>query len=433
MIDKNELLIYTSDKVNLSDDYYALWEQIASRFSFVRYEYTNTKSKPLELNLIKEINDKYTNKYYSSKPDYKIIWNSMNECILINKTWEYGRIFIIPDYSTPHRYFAGFEYNCEYISSRIAGMIVYFDNDGNMIQNKKKIIRCGLSEDYDIRNGIINHLNSAFYKQTLIFTQSHRDTKNLIININLLDFNDNIICQSSKFTELKTILSNDYTNIQTLLKYPRFFHFHGNSNNKINNDDNKKKNIMIDLGSLKLLKKYVKQYVQPNSNIFKFNPFYYLSLDYYLSNSDQDNMEEFFEQANLYQTEEFTDGYPNKCVICFKKTSEAIFAYKNILMGLGNSFCLECQIRYSLSDKVWKCCKLKKCSDTDSIDLCSNKLSSSNNYLCDNLSHLENYRLNITDTNSNFQDMVDRLVGGINEYIGIFTKKKINVGPCKIK
>jgi hypothetical protein len=428
MIDKKELLIDTSDKVNLSGDYSALWEQIASRFNFVRYEYTNAESKPLEKNIITETNNKYANKYYSSKPDYKIIWNSPNEYILMDDTWKYGQIFVIPDYSTPHRYFVGFEYHSGYTSSRVAGMIVYFDNEGNMIQNKKKIIPCGLIRDYDGRNGIINHLKSAFYKQTLIFTQSHRDTKNLIININLLDFNDKIICQSSKFTELKTIWF-DYTNIQTMLKYPRFFHVFGYSNDK----NNKKINIMIDLASLKLLKNYVNQYIGPNGNIFKFNPADYLSMDYYISNDEQDNLEEFFEKANFYESEEFTDGYPNNCIICLKKTSEATFGHNNTFMGLGNSFCLGCQIRYSLSDKVWKCCKLEKYPYDDSINVCSNKLSSSNNYLCTDLSHLENYRLNINDTNFKFQNIVDGLVDGITEYTGVFTKKKIHVSPCEIK
>jgi hypothetical protein len=432
MIDKKELLIDTSDKVNRSVDYSSLWEQIASRFNFVRYGYIDTESKPLEQNIITETNNKYANKYYSSKSDYKIIWNSPNEYILINKSWEYGEIFVIPDYSTPYRYFVGFVYQGGYTSNMVAGMIIYFDNEGNMIQNKKKIIPRGLIGDYDGRNGRIDNNKSAFYKQTLIFTQSHRDTRNLIININLLDFNDNIICQSNQYTELKTIWS-DYTNIQTMLKYPRFFHFYGYFNNKINNGNKQQINIILDLGSLKLLKNYINQYVQPNGNIFKFNPSDYLSLDYYSSNSDQDNLEEFFDQANLYQSEEFNDGYPNNCVICLKKTTEATFGHNNSFMGLGNSFCLGCQIRYSKSDKVWKCCKLEKCPYTDSIDLCSNNLSSSNNYLCVNSSHLENYRLNIIDTNSNFQDIVDGIVSGITEYIGVFTKKKIHVSPCEIK
>lgn len=433
MIDKKELLVDTSSKINNSGDYSALWECIASKFSFVRIEHQDNKSKELEKNIIEETNNKYTNKYCSSKPDYKIIWDGPNEYILINKPWEYGNIFVVPDYSTPHRYFIGFVYHSGYTSNRVAGMIIYFDSQGNMIGSKKKIIPHNLIMDYDGRNGVINSSKSSFYKQTLIFTQSHRDGQNFIININLLDFADNIISQSSHFTQLKTIWGN-YTNLQTMLKYPRFFHFIGYS------DKEKKQliNIMIDLGSLKLLKNYVKHFFQSNGSTFKFNPSDYLSLYYYISDNEQDNLEKFFEQANLYESEEFTDGYPNNCVICLKKTTEATYGYNNIHMGLGNSFCLCCQIRYSKSEKVWKCCKLEKGLIDGDIDLCSKKLSSTNNYMCTNPSHMEKYRLNIYDGNSNesksnFQEILDGVMDGLTEYIGIFAKKKIHVSPCEIK
>ena len=446
MIAKKELLIYTSDKLNHSGDYSALWKQISSKFNFVRvvYEGDDKESKPLEQNIIAETNIKYTNKYSSSKPDYKIIWSLQNEYILINNTWEYGKIFIIPDYSTPYRYFIGFEFNSGYSSNKVAGMVVYFDPEGNMISTKTKIIPRNLLIDYDWRNGIINCSKSAFFKQTLMFTQSHRDTNNLIININLLDFDDNIICQSNEFTQLKTTW-NDYTNVQTMLKYPRFFHFTSYSDDKQNN--NKQINILIDLGSLKLLKNHTKENTQSNGYIYKFEPLNYLSLDYYISDSEQDNLEEFCQQANFYELEEFTDGYPDKCIVCNKKTAEATFEHNNMFMGLGNSFCLGCQIRYSKSNNVWECCKLKKGFREGEINLCSNNLSSTNNYQCDNSSHLEKYRLNICDSNSksNFQEivngvvngvvngMVDGIVDSITEYIGVFAKKKIHVSPCEIK
>lgn len=138
MIDKKELFIDTSGKLDYSGDYSALWECIASKFSFVRVSYENEESKPLEKNIIDETNNKFINKYYSSKPDYKIIWNASNEYVLINKPWEYGQIFVIPDYSSPYRYFIGFVYHSGYTSNRVAGMVVYFDPQGNMIESKKK-------------------------------------------------------------------------------------------------------------------------------------------------------------------------------------------------------------------------------------------------------------------------------------------------------
>ena len=433
MIEKKELLIYTSGKPNYSSDYSCLWEQIASKFNFIRISYENKESKPSEKNIIDQINTKYTNIYYSSKPDYKIIWDAPNEYILINKPWEYGKIFVIPDYSIPYRYFIGFEYKSGYTTNQVAGMIIYFDLQGNMISTKTKIIPYGLTTNYDVRDGSINSSKSSFYKQTLIFTLSHRDKNNLITNINLLDFDDHIICQSSDFTQLKTIWG-DYTNVQTMLKYPRFFHFVGYSSET----ENKQINVIIDLGSLKMLKNHIKHYTQVYGSIYKNDPSDYLSLDYYISDDKQDNLEEFFERANLYESEEFNDGYPDNCVICLKKTTEATYGYNNICMGLGNSFCLDCQIRYSKSDKAWKCCKLEKGYKDDDINLCSNKLSSSNNYMCINPYHLEKYRLNTVDSNSNklksnFKEMLDGVISGIIDYVGVFEKKKIHVSPYEIK
>jgi hypothetical protein len=169
MYNKKELILHTSDKSSHSMDYFELWKQIAKNFSFVRYGFDTLESKPSKEDIIKEINIK-NKKHYSQIQDYKIILNNSTEYILMNKTWEYGSIFVIPDYSTPYRYFIGFLFGTLYSFSKIAGIIIYFNDIGEQIQSKTKIISCNLVNDYDLRNGQIDSSNSSFYKQTLMFT-----------------------------------------------------------------------------------------------------------------------------------------------------------------------------------------------------------------------------------------------------------------------
>lgn len=92
MIDKKELLLNTNNNLNHSEDYLALWTQIAKKFIFHRHSFDTRESKPLEENIIKETNLRYIKNYssISTKPDYKIIWNASNEYLLINKIWEYS-------------------------------------------------------------------------------------------------------------------------------------------------------------------------------------------------------------------------------------------------------------------------------------------------------------------------------------------------------
>lgn len=461
MFDKKELLINTH-KLNNSGDYFSLWEQLAKKFTFIRYNFNDFDSKISDEDIIKQTNQKFKKSiHYCStsdtniEPNFKIIWKSSNEYVLINKKWELGATFVIPDYSTPYRYFIGFEFKSGYISHKIAGMIIYFDSDGNLLNSKTKIMSRSLVNDYDIRNGCISHDKSAFYKQTLIFTQSHRDTGKLLIFVNLLDFDDNIEANSFYYTQQITTSSiwNNYRVIDKIHEYPRFFHLTGYLDNLNTGTDkdtvNKiKTNILIDLGSLKLLKDHVKELVQTDKSVYKFDQSEYLKFDYYIStNINNDNnvndIEDFFQKANYYEQEEYSDGYPEKCVICNKKTFIATYCYKNLLMGLGNSFCLGCEIRYSKSDKVWKCCKCckyyynynnsekEKSSDNVSIHLCSNILSNTNGYQCVNTKHQDGLKLSISGINKS-NNLLEIIKDTIYNYTDIFSKKEINVYPLEI-
>lgn len=68
------------------------------------------------------------------------------------------------------------------------------------------------------------------------------------------------------------------------------------------------------------------------------------------------------------------DGYPVSCIKCGQDTTSGFFAVGNTTVGLGQAMCLHCMIRYSVSQKCWKCCKVVGENERDMLD-CDGKLS----------------------------------------------------------
>ena len=89
------------------------------------------------------------------------------------------------------------------------------------------------------------------------------------------------------------------------------------------------------------------------------------------------NKEQIEELIKNFQLEEETFGedYPENCIGCNKITSIAKCCYNNNFseLGLGRSYCLECEIRYSQTEKKWLCAKL-----TPDNYFCENPLNISN-------------------------------------------------------
>jgi len=87
----------------------------------------------------------------------------------------------------------------------------------------------------------------------------------------------------------------------------------------------------------------------------------------------------------------YTDGYPDLCIICSDSTQICTFGSKNTFINFGSGFCSKCDIRFSKSDKIWKCCKVIEsnnksldnlcCKTIEGIKSCSNSLHSKTEYL----------------------------------------------------
>ena len=420
--EKKSYEIYSGDKI-LNNDFYSLWKVMAEKFKFYKIKINDNYNQKefIDSDYIKfiiknkqqkHIDFKYSNSIVHNNDNkeisiFDILYQNNEYVIVTEKNWNLGSVFLVPDKSQSNRYFIGFTYNDSSTNYNLCGIIIYFDSDGNLIQqNILDRVVC----NYDCRNGKILETNTILYNQTLLFYQIHRDTHTLNLFVNLLDYNDNLLVPQTFYDTQMYTNNYDLNNLNNL-NY-RFFYI-----KKVNdqltqlgeNTPDRYSHVFIDLCSLKLLKNHKKErYDFEGKLLFKSNPANYLSIDYYTSNYSN-NPNGFLEKSYKFEKEEYSDGYITYCVKCNGLTSEGIYNYKNITMGFGNSFCTKCQIRYSQSEKSWVCCKLTKEIDninkrTDTCCLCFSRLETINNYECDKCHlHSNKYNLKVIKTKTHYK------------------------------
>jgi hypothetical protein len=212
--DKNLFEILTYNKS--SGEFYSLWKIISDKFTFNKIPLNNTNNTNEEAN--KNNNNNKKNKINETRISNEIvIYHNDEYKIVSNKQWDYGNIFAVQDRSQLNRYFISFTYDLRYTDYNICGMIVYFDSTGKV--GEKNILNDVVCT-YDARNGLIDTSKTLFYKQSLLFYQVHRDTKQLTLFVNLLNHYDNLQDKSTKYTDIKT----DYLPDKAKYDYPRFFH-----------------------------------------------------------------------------------------------------------------------------------------------------------------------------------------------------------------
>lgn len=420
---KNLFEIRTYDKSSREFD--GLWKIISEKFIFNKILLNNTNKTNEKINEInnenmdkkndvsifnsynsfnyfkysKSFNDEITCKTSESNISNEIVIYQNNEYkIIANKYWEYGDIFAVQDRSQSNRYFIGFTYGLRYTDYNICGIIVYFDSTGAI--GEKNILN-NVVCTYDARNGIIDTSKTLFYKQSLIFYQVHRDTQELTLFVNLLNHQDNLQYKSTEYTHIKT----NYLH-KTKYDYPRFFHITEVLEQK-NWIATKTTNVLIDLGSLKFVENYEK-----NISMFNFKTELkhdnYLLLDYYKIDSETE-IDKFISKIIKTDVEETSfEGYPLKCAKCLNLTKTAIYRHNNTIMGLGNSFCAHCDMRYSESENSWICCKLTNKIDDNKdnfrTNICSCKLEPLTDYICNEQQvHSKKYSLQINYTEKKYK------------------------------
>lgn len=250
----------------------------------------------------------------------------------------FNYIFAVRDCSQENRYFVGFAFDMFDINVAIAGMIVYFNSSGH----SSTVIFNNILCSYDRRNGRIESNNSFLYNQTLLFTNTHRDCGSVILFMNLLSYEDTILSQcSGYFTDIKSSKISYEKRLVNINS--RFLCIHDEDENYTS----------FDLGSLKLI---------------KGKESHYLKLDSY--NIDSDELDQFIGLMPTISPEKYGDGYPINCIKCNARTSIAIYGHDFMSIGLGNSYCNSCEIRYSKTENTWICCKL----EPDNKSICSGEL-----------------------------------------------------------
>ncbi len=338
----------------VNNNFFHIWQNLVKTFNFIKIKKNDEENDIFDININTNIdtNNYFYDRYYDDLINTrkygkyldnksKIIYNT-DDCIIIikNITNIFNNIYAVKDEYYQNRFFIGFEIDSTYLNSYINGIIIYFDENDKLycVNNLHRNLF-----NFDLRNG---NYNTYLYRQSLIFTQSHRDTRKLILGINLLDINDFILNSFNEYTDfnMTRYLSN---NIQlNNINLNRFIIINGNYDEDTCT--------IFDMGSLKKNK-------TNNSNLNNYfinkNETTILSLNSYTVNKkDIKNFINGFTEELEY----YGHGYPEKCILCNNNTCEASWTYKNIFMNLGKSYCNICKIRYSKTDNIWKCCKVNE-------------------------------------------------------------------------
>ena len=325
-----------------------LWHKVSSLFEFslIKYEKDETFLNNITIGQREyyDFESRNLNHIYTTKPGEKIIYHDPErQIIIIIKNLIIFNVYAIQDELEKNRYFVGFETSDNSIGINTLGMILYFDDNGKL---KEKRIISKVICNYDMRNSFVNKI---MYKQSLIFTQIHRDTGTLMLDIILLSYDDILIAKHHYFEDIKP--ERKFSN-ETKVLNERFLHVKTNETN-----------YLFDMGSTRLEKRENKYITK---SIFNLNK--------------PDKIKKIKEEI---KEEEYNDGYPNNCIHCGQITTFAIYSYHNdnyccsSSMGLGRGYCHDCKIRYSKTDKKWECCKLLP----ETNYMCANTVTKNN--MCD--------------------------------------------------
>lgn len=276
-----------------------------------------------------------------------------------------ANIFAIKDHKYTNKFLIIYTIIDGRINEHLFGFVVYFDESGEVYD--KKIITSSIAE-YDSRNVRPNHNNLYLHDDKLIFLFIHRDTKTFFMK--LVQFSPttnsnkiNIIFKSAMYCSSYggTIIPTN--NHKYIVTEANIGWQHENQS-----DDKFQKYIIYDITSIALLNDTKAMFER------HFTDDYKLITDI-ITFKDEDEISSF-------------EGYPIKCIKCNNKTAIAsanynVDKYGHNFASFGNSFCVNCMIKYSC--KNWNCCKalISSCfSAKQDITICEHILTEENNYEC---------------------------------------------------
>ena len=302
---------FTIYKTQNKHGYYTFFENIIKSTIF-----TKKNKEPTDTNL-NDTNLNDTNIIYDK--EFIITYNNP----ILDK---YCKLFCISDPNDKNRFFVGINISIG-ITYGLTGLFLYFDN--NIVSDMVII-----PEILQVVEYIISPNDIFLYNQSLIILFKNIKLNAYRISVHCFDYYDKLLGHHTDYTDISGI-HKIYNNRWIVL-----------------NDS-----IILDIGSVKI----------------EFN-----KLKYNMYSIINDIISFLIYTANTISSEEYNDGYPRYCVKCNEMTCITSFCNKvsdNIThtVSLGNSYCHNCAIRYSLSKKSWVCCKL---INNEENDLCFKNLDS---------------------------------------------------------
>ncbi len=275
-------------------------------------------------------------------------------------------IYMIADPNDSHRYFLGIMVHGYCTSIKIYGNFVYFNSLGDLTE---LILVPKMLLSFDYRNGRVDKSNTFLYNQSLVFVESHRDTRSYMITVCAFGYYDDLLATYTEHTQIKSKYFSFDRNIK---QFDRFLFIGGE-------DD--KSNYLLDMGSTLVEKK------NPESkNIYssiKLDLIMKYSLYELEPNISIDNISSQLIIFKSKPEQIYSDSYVNNCIKCGVLTGSAVFYDGNMSLGLGKSYCHECGIRYSLSDNKWVCAKLSLQNNAHYKHFCAKEVKKESGYICD--------------------------------------------------
>lgn len=307
--------------ISPKENFCPLFSKIINKFTFIREYVTDKYEEPNEKKII-------------YKDDtYRLSITGPEEYINL-----FQNIYAVHDKSTLNKYLICFTMYKSYTDYCIYGMFLYFDiNDISKIAEKiiKNIVLC----DFDGRNQRINEKNTILYRQTLLFHQEHRDTRKITFFIKHLTYDDDI------HEQIKLYFDEIYLVKGQPELTPRLL----NLTNEVQD-----KHILFDLGSLC----YEDDNIIPCTH-YDLSEEKLCITKYTFTKESNEEMDNFIKWGiNDVEQEDYSSSYPDYCIKCSVLTNIVSYGYNHYHINLGESYCHNCEIRYSASEGVWKCCKL---------------------------------------------------------------------------
>ncbi len=320
------------------DSFIALWKNIANQHTFLRL--TLPTENPTQADIRRAVKQRMGEMSpYSSDPyeDYLVVYHEGHTMLVTHRRFHsVGTFFAVPDSESPHRFFIGFAFAVGPMTESVAGLFVYFSEEGQRLEVCDHVLFT-----YDIRNGCLRGKDGHLYRQSLFFTQSHRDTARMILYVHHVDYETDRI-------DGHTMVYTDYM-ARVVHHRERFLYFSHMSQPKYR---------LIDLGSLA-----IKEADLPHEQGREREKGRERRMTFSMYVVEAPSLDLFLDVATSFPDRQYSDGYPLTCIRCHEPTHAANYGYKSsplecYEMGLGNSYCPSCHIRYSLSKRTWLCTRV---------------------------------------------------------------------------